>query len=132
MANNYIFSVAFIISGAMLSGCVTTDGATDSATGEGSNIVMAAAADTDTKQPAEVTSSSESGDAEAAPAASSEAEAEDKSKKIICKKLKPPTGTRLGGRRICKTKAEWEFMYEQNKIYLRELQSTPGDPNVGQ
>jgi FtsZ-interacting cell division protein ZipA len=118
----------------MLSGCVTTDGATDSATGESSNIVMAAAADTDTKQPAEETSLSETDSGEPAPASNPEAdaeaaaEAEKKSKKIICKKLKPPTGTRLGGRRICKTKADWEFMYEQNKIYLRQMQQDPGEP----
>lgn len=137
MVSKFFCSVTFLISGTMLSGCVTTD----NATGESSNIIMAAATDTDSKQPAEETSSSETDSGEPAPASNPEAdaeaaaaaaEAEKNSKKVICKKLKPPTGTRLGGRRVCKTKSEWEFIYEQNKIYLRELQSTPGDPNVGQ
>jgi hypothetical protein len=117
MVNKIFCSVAFLISGAMLSGCVTTD----SASNEGSAVL--AAADTEPAPLADETASSEADDEKAA--------AEDDSKKIICKKAKPATGTRLGARRICHTKAEWAMIYERNKIYLPVLQGTPGDPNVG-
>ena len=41
----------------------------------------------------------------------------------ICRKGPPPTGSRLGGRRICRTKFEWEMSQEAAKRVL-EAHST--------
>jgi hypothetical protein len=44
--------------------------------------------------------------AAAAVPASTSAAADPNAK--VCRKLPPPTGTRLGSRRVCKTQAEWD------------------------
>jgi hypothetical protein len=51
------------------------------------------------------------------PAASSD------DQKIVCRKMDPPTGTRAGGRKVCKTVAEWRREKEASKEVLDEVQS---------
>jgi hypothetical protein len=38
---------------------------------------------------------------------------------IVCRSMAPPTGTRLGTRRVCQTRHEWEMQYQETQ---RELQ----------
>ena len=51
--------------------------------------------------------------------------------RIICKRM-AETGTRLGGKRICQTQAEWDAQERQNQLDLQHEQnrggmfSTPG------
>ncbi|MBI1329177.1 MAG: hypothetical protein GC166_04645 [Alphaproteobacteria bacterium] len=42
--------------------------------------------------------------------------------KIVCKTMAPPTGTRLGGRRLCQTQREWDAMHENTKQDLMKNQ----------
>ena len=39
----------------------------------------------------------------------------DKNSKKICKTSEPPTGTRLGSRRICRTAFEWQMEQERSQ-----------------
>jgi hypothetical protein len=43
--------------------------------------------------------------------------------KVVCKKIDPPTGTRAGGRKVCKTVAEWRRDKDASKEVLDEVQS---------
>jgi hypothetical protein len=50
---------------------------------------------------------------------------------VICKNLPPPTGTRLGARRICDTKRRWLAVQQSSqddltKLRTRGNQSVPG------
>ncbi|MEJ0044395.1 MAG: hypothetical protein WDM81_20190 [Rhizomicrobium sp.] len=45
-----------------------------------------------------------------APGAVAAIPADPDADKVICKDLPPPTGSRLGGRRVCLTKAVWQDM----------------------
>lgn len=38
---------------------------------------------------------------------------------VVCRRMAPPTGTRLGARNICKTQADWDAFEEANR---REVQ----------
>jgi hypothetical protein len=35
--------------------------------------------------------------------------------KVVCKKLAPPTGTRLGARRVCQTEREWRDLMQRSQ-----------------
>ena len=39
----------------------------------------------------------------------------DKNDRKICKSTAPPTGTRMGARRICRTAAEWQMAEERSQ-----------------
>lgn len=39
----------------------------------------------------------------------------DKNNRKICKSTAPPTGTRMGARRICRTAAEWQMAEERSQ-----------------
>jgi hypothetical protein len=41
---------------------------------------------------------------------------------IVCKRMAPETGTRLGSRSICHTNAEWEEISRQSQEAMREVQ----------
>lgn len=41
---------------------------------------------------------------------------------IVCKSLPPPTGTRLGGRRVCMTRAQWDQAQVQAADAVRHQQ----------
>lgn len=42
---------------------------------------------------------------------------------IVCRHLPPPTGTRIGGRRVCKTAREWDQLRADNQKTTREIQA---------
>lgn len=43
--------------------------------------------------------------------------------KLVCKSLAPPTGTRLGSRRECKTQREWDDIQRQARQQVEQQQS---------
>jgi hypothetical protein len=83
------------------------------------------AADTDTTTAQQVTVPAP--DATAVPAKSAMA---DDPNAIVCKRLAPETGTRLGSRTQCRTKAEWDAISREAQEGLRAEQqrgsATPG------
>lgn len=50
---------------------------------------------------------------------------------IVCKSGPPPTGTRLGPTRVCKTKAQWEQEQRQARDTLTHIQTNRGMGNGG-
>ena len=42
--------------------------------------------------------------------------------KIVCRHLAPPTGTRLGTRRVCRTQKEWDDIQQQQQDETSKLQ----------
>ena len=60
----------------------------------------------------------------AAPTAAAQtASAPSDDAKIVCKTIQP-TGSRLGGERICLPKREWRRLHESGKEATREMQDT--------
>jgi hypothetical protein len=43
----------------------------------------------------------------------------DDTKLIVCHVTPPPTGSHMGGGRVCKTKAEWDQETEASQDYIR-------------
>lgn len=48
----------------------------------------------------------------------------DEGKKVVCKILKPETGTRLGGRKVCMTQKQWDDMADVSKRSVVELRNS--------
>jgi hypothetical protein len=48
----------------------------------------------------------------------------DDSNTIVCKRMDPTTGTRLGARQICKTNAQWAAMYREVHHDISTYQET--------
>lgn len=46
----------------------------------------------------------------------------DKNSRKVCKSTAPPTGTRLGARRICRTAAEWKMVERRNQEIIEHDQ----------
>lgn len=46
---------------------------------------------------------------------------------VVCKKFPAATGTRIGKRQICKTKAEWDFIHYQEQEVLEHALRKPFD-----
>jgi hypothetical protein len=46
--------------------------------------------------------------------------------KRVCVKFPPPTGTRLGERKICKTQAQWDQEQFENKQAIQKIQVNRG------
>lgn len=46
---------------------------------------------------------------------------------VICKKFPAATGTRIGKRKICKTRAEWDFVHDQDQEVLETAMRKPFD-----
>lgn len=42
--------------------------------------------------------------------------------RIICRRMPPPVGTRIGARRICKTQLEWAQLQDEGETIVREVQ----------
>ena len=42
---------------------------------------------------------------------------------IVCKTMEPATGSRLGGRRVCQTRKEWDDWRKLNEETVRQFQS---------
>lgn len=49
--------------------------------------------------------------------------ADSGSEKEICKKVDPMTGSRVGGRTICLTKAQWDARAEASKQFTEDAQN---------
>jgi len=41
---------------------------------------------------------------------------------VVCRRMPPPTSSRLGSRNICKTKADWEALREQSRREVQQQQ----------
>jgi hypothetical protein len=63
--------------------------------------------------------------APAAPEAASSNQASDLDV-VVCKKLAPPTGTRLGGRSVCDTKRHWLELQRASQDELSRMQARGG------
>lgn len=50
--------------------------------------------------------------------------------KIVCKTVLP-TGSRLGGKRVCMTKAEWRRMNKEGEEATRAIQDSYSKPPEG-
>ena len=42
---------------------------------------------------------------------------------VICQRIPPPTGSRIGPRRICKTQNEWDRINRESRLVVEEAQS---------
>jgi len=43
------------------------------------------------------------------------AESFDGPREVLCRRIPPPPGTRLGQRNICMTRAEWDMMHDETR-----------------
>lgn len=50
-----------------------------------------------------------------------------KANEVVCKKFDPPTGSRIGKRQICKTKAQWDFIQDQEQEAIERALRKPFD-----
>jgi hypothetical protein len=68
-------------------------------------------------------------------AATQSSDATEDPNAIVCKSMEPATGSRLGGRRVCQTRKEWDDWQKQNQQTTREFQalgaSSNGQPGGG-
>jgi len=48
---------------------------------------------------------------------------------IVCRMEPPPTGTRLGGRRVCHTQHDWDMQMKAAQRLTAEKQQVGGLPN---
>ena len=49
---------------------------------------------------------------------------EDSDNKVVCKKEPPPVGTRMGGRKVCRTVAEWRRIAAVARETTEEIQGS--------
>jgi len=49
---------------------------------------------------------------------------------VECRELPPPTGTRLGARRICQTKRQWLALQADSQKTLNDMQRRGGSPGM--
>jgi hypothetical protein len=56
-------------------------------------------------------------------AASQTSDSDNDPNAIICKTMEPATGSRIGGRRICQTRREWDDWRKQNEETVKQFQS---------
>ena len=50
-----------------------------------------------------------------------------KADEVVCKKFDPPTGSRIGKRQICKTKAQWDYIQDQEQEAIDRALRKPFD-----
>ena len=50
-----------------------------------------------------------------------------KGNEVVCKKMDAPTGSRIGKRQVCKTKAEWDYIQTQQQEVLERAMRKPHD-----
>lgn len=43
---------------------------------------------------------------------------------VVCRRLAPPTGTRIGARRVCRTEYEWRQLEQEYRRYLEDRART--------
>lgn len=63
-------------------------------------------------------------DAPAAPAPAAPAATQSDLDKMVCRNLPPPTGSRLGTRRECRTQREWDDIRLQSQKETNKMQGT--------
>ncbi|MDE1985416.1 MAG: hypothetical protein KGJ28_02650 [Alphaproteobacteria bacterium] len=51
--------------------------------------------------------------------------------KVICKKMPPPTGTRLGGRTVCQTKKRWLELEQGTHDAIEKTEAGCSGPGCG-
>ena len=66
-----------------------------------------------------------------APAGNSADQASDLLDTIVCKKMAPPTGTRLGGRTICDTNRHWQELQRRSQEEVTKMQTRGGFSGPG-
>jgi len=56
--------------------------------------------------------------------------ASEEEQKVVCKKMDPPLGSRMGGKKVCHTVADWRRINETAKDTVNEIQNsdTRGPP----
>jgi hypothetical protein len=64
------------------------------------------------------------------PVATSQSQVSDLDQ-VICKRLPPPTGTRLGGKTVCQTKKQWLELETNSQDTLERAQKSSGMPAGG-
>ena len=50
-----------------------------------------------------------------------------KATEVVCKKFEAPTGSRIGKRQICKTKAQWDYSQDQEREAIETALRKPFD-----
>lgn len=50
-----------------------------------------------------------------------------KATEVVCKKFDAPTGSRIGKRQICKTKAQWDYIQDQEQEVIDRALRKPFD-----
>ncbi|MBU6298284.1 MAG: hypothetical protein KGJ79_09240 [Alphaproteobacteria bacterium] len=50
---------------------------------------------------------------------------------VICKRLPPPTGTRIGGHTVCQTKKQWLELEQSSQDTLQKAESSCGGRGCG-
>lgn len=50
-----------------------------------------------------------------------------KGTEVVCKKFDAPTGSRIGKRQICRTKAEWDYIQDQEQEAIDRALRKPFD-----
>ena len=72
-----------------------------------------------------------------APAATQETEGAEQAAntnantEIVCRRLAPPTGSRIGPRRICKTQHEWDLIEQEARDTLENVGNRSRAGNQG-
>jgi len=86
--------------------------------------LFAAPAIADPAQPAAPSMTAEAQTSAAPAAVTGESDAD--LDKVVCRSLEPPTGTRLGTRRVCQTQRQWQDQEEQAQHALQKEQNNVG------
>lgn len=65
------------------------------------------------------------------PPVASQDQKDDPQQQILCRTLAPATGTRLGARKVCQTRAQWEDQEQRSQHALDKIQqkSKFGNPS---
>lgn len=63
--------------------------------------------------------------------ASEEIAESSSSEEVVCRRTPPPVGSRIGGRRICKTEREWALLDAENQGVLRDAHRSNSFINGG-
>lgn len=56
------------------------------------------------------------------PAGNQQAQNTSDAREIVCRRMPPPAGTRIGPRNICRTQAEWDLLQQQNREEVERQQ----------
>ncbi|MBC7987628.1 MAG: hypothetical protein H7X93_13325 [Sphingomonadaceae bacterium] len=42
--------------------------------------------------------------------------------RVVCRRMPPPSGSRLGVRNICRTQADWDLLQQENRLEVQRQQ----------